>query len=73
MSERRLRSVPRASDEMLLEMIHQRCFGNTTARIGLALGVDQREVSRRTNEVRAADLEHPDPRHAPDDIAGAYW
>jgi len=63
----------RKSDEVTLSMIARRCRGDSLTAIGKALGVASGAVALRTNVVRDADLEHPDPAARPAQIRRAYW
>lgn len=64
----RIRHVPRPVDDALLSILSARVAGQTTTAIAQAFGIDQQEVSRRTNEVREADA-----AESGEDVAGAYW
>lgn len=56
MSGPRIRHVPRARDEEVLQWLDRRVRGESCAAIGAAFGVAERAVEAATRAVRAADL-----------------
>ncbi len=69
----RIRHVPRPADDTLLSMLAMRHEGISATEIARRFGIAQQEVSRRTNEVRAADVAQASSDAEACEIAGAYW
>lgn len=61
------------ADEATLEMLRLRAKCLSSQAVAARFWMTDVALRVRTNEVRTADLAHPDPTATPAQIAGCYW